>query len=207
MFESIGVKLSTFREDMALRYAAKYLPDSQLQFHGLVTCDHYRNKELIHTQCGSNIFTLEGRAKILNCIFRGVATDAKIYVGIYKLDVTPLETHIAGTGSASGQLGTSGTYGECLDADYDSPATNKPEYVIASVASNANPMLCTNTASKATFVMAQGITVYGAFLSNVASKTSPTGGTLFCAKKFTSSRAVIADDELAITYVITTTSS
>lgn len=203
MLKSIGVKLGEFRDDMALRYAAKHLPESQIQFHGLVTCDHYRDQELIHTQTGSNIFTTQGMAKILNCIFKAVATDAAIYVGIFKNDVTPLVTHVAGDGTASGQLGTSGTYGECLDADYDSPATNKPAYTIATTSTAA----CTNTASKATFVMAQGITVYGAFLSNVASKTTPTGGTLFCAKKFTSSRAVIADDELAITYALSCTSS
>ena len=199
----VGVKLDSFRDDRGVMYACKHADESKLEFHGLVTCEHYRNDELIHTQTGSNIFTTQGMAKILNCIFKAVATDTYIYVGIFKNDVTPLVSHVAGDGTASGQLGTSGTYGECLDADYDSPTTNKPVYTIATTSTAA----CTNTASKATFVMAQGITVYGAFLSNVASKTSPTGGTLFCAKKFTSSRAVIADDELAITYALSATSS
>jgi len=197
--KTIGVKLDTFRDDPALQYAARHLHESQLAFHGLVTCEHFRKGELIHTQTGHNIFTTEGMAMILNCIFKAVATNAAIYVGIFKNDVTPLVTHTAVT-----HLGSAGTalYAECLDADYDSPATNKPAYTIATTATG----VCTNAASKATFVMAAGITVYGAFLSTVAAKTASTG-TLICAKKFTASRAVIADDELAVTYQVTCTSS
>lgn len=199
MKNPIGVKLDEFRDSLALRYAMKHLHESQLGFHGLVTCEHYRDRKLIHTQTGSNIFTTEGMAMILNCIFKAVATNVAIYVGIFKNDVTPLVTHTAVT-----HLGNAGTalYGECLDADYDSPATNKPVYTIATTAT----AVCTNTASKATFVMNAGITVYGAFLSTVAAKTASTG-TLICAKKFTASRAVIADDELAVTYQVTCTSS
>jgi len=193
----VEVKLGQFREDAALRYAARHLNESGLAFHGLVTCEHFRNNELIHRQTGSNIFTTEGMAMILNSIFKAVAVNAVIYCGIFKTDVTPLVTH-----TAAAQLGTGGTYGECLDADYDSPATNKPVYTIATTAT----AVCTNTASKATFVMNASITVYGAFLSTAAAKTA-TSGTLICAKKFTASRAVIADDELAVTYQITTTSS
>jgi hypothetical protein len=54
--------------------------------------------------------------------------------------------------------------------------------------------------------MAASITVYGAFLSTVAAKTATTG-TLFCAKAFSSSRAVIDNDVLAITYVLSLTTS
>ena len=197
MNDSIGVRLDEFRDDAALRYAAAHLHESQLGFHGLVTCEHFRKGNLIHTQTGHNIFTTEGMAMILNCIFKAVATNAVIYCGIFKNDVTPLVTH-----TAAAQLGTGGTYGECLDADYDSPATNRATYTIATTTT----AVATNTASKATFVMNAGITVYGAFLCTVAAKTA-TSGTLICAKKFTASRAVIADDELAVTYQITCTSS
>jgi hypothetical protein len=180
-----------------IRYAAKYRVESGLQPHGLVTCDHFRGGNLIHTQTGPNTFTTEGMARILNISFRAQATEAAIYVGIFKNNVTP-----AVGDTAAAKLGAAGTYGECQDADYDSPATNKPAYTMASTST----AVATNTASKATFTMAAGITVYGAFLSTVAAKTGTTG-TLFCAKAFTSARAVIDDDELAVTYQLTLTTS
>jgi hypothetical protein len=180
-----------------LRYARKYLQDSGLAMHGLVTLDHFRNGDLIHSQVGKNTFTTEGMARLLNVQFRAQATDAAIYVGIFKNNVTPA---LANTAAAC--LGAAGTYGECQDADYDSPATNRPAYTMASTST----AVATNTASKATFVMNASITVYGAFLASSQAKTATTG-TLFCAKAFAASRAVIADDELAVTYQITCTTS
>jgi hypothetical protein len=198
MGKIVGVKLDSFRDDAGLKYAVKHLPESGIQFHGLVTCEHYRDQNLIHTQSGKNTFTTEGLARILNVCFRAQATDAAIYVGIFKNNVTPALADTATT-----KLGNAATgYGECQDADYDSPATNKPAYTMASTTT----AVATNTASKATFVIAQGITVYGAFLSTATAKNA-TNGTLFCAKAFASSRAVIADDELAVTYQITCTTS
>jgi hypothetical protein len=180
-----------------LRYAAKYRAESRLSVHGLVACDHFRNGNLIHTQTGPNTFTTEGMARILNIVFRAQTTEAAIYVGIFKNNVTP-----AVGNTAAACLGAAGTYGECQDADYDSPATNKPAYTMASTST----AVATNTASKATFVINASITVYGAFLSTATAKTATTG-TLFCGKAFTASRAVIADDELSVTYQLTLTTS
>ena len=180
-----------------VRYAVKHLHESGLQLHGDVTCDHYRNDELIHTQTGKNTFTTEGMARILNIVFRAQATEAAIYVGIFKNNVTP-----AVGDTAAVKLGAAGTYGECQDADYDSPATNKPAYTIASTSTAS----CTNAASAASFTMAASITVYGAFLSTGQAKTATTG-TLFAAKAFASSRAVIDNDVLAVTYIVSCTTS
>jgi hypothetical protein len=196
MFKSIGVKLDSFRDDLALRYAAKYMPESKLGFQGIVTCEHFRDGKMIHTQTGKNIFTAEGINHMLNVVFVATARDAVMYVGIFKGNVTPAD----GDTSAV-KLGSGGGYTACQDADYDSPATNHATYT--GVVSSKS---CTNTASKATFVIAGSITVYGAYLTNNQAKTA-TAGKLICAKLFTSSRAVIADDELAITYVINVTSS
>jgi hypothetical protein len=136
-------------------------------------------------------------ARILNIVFRAQTTEAAIYVGIFKNNVTP-----AVGDTAAVKLGAAGTYGECQDADYDSPATNKPAYTIASTSTAT----CTNAASPASFTINASITIYGAFLSTAAAKTA-TSGTLFCAKAFSSSRAVIADDVLSVTYVISCTTS
>jgi len=190
--------LTIFRDDANLRYAAKYARESGIAFHGDVFTDHFRKGRLIHScNQGHNTFTTEGMARLLNIVFRAQATEAAIYCGIFKNNVTP-----AVGDTAAVKLGAAGTYGECQDADYDSPATNKPAYTIASTSTAS----CTNAASPASFTMNASITIYGAFLSTAAAKTA-TSGTLFCAKAFSSSRAVIADDVLSVTYVISCTTS
>lgn len=198
MGKIVGVTLGQVMDHADMRYAIKHLPESGLQLHGNVWTEHYRNGELIHScNQGGNTFTTEGMARILNVCFRAQATDAAIYCGIFKSNVTP-----AVGDTAAAKLGASGTYGECQDADYDSPATNRPAYTMASTTT----AVATNAASKATFVMNASITVYGAFLASSQAKTATTG-TLFCAKAFAASRAVIADDELAVTYQLTLTTS
>jgi len=190
--------LTIFRDDANLRYAAKYARESGIAFHGDVFTDHFRKGRLIHScNQGHNTFTTEGMARLLNIVFRAQATEAAIYCGIFKNNVTP-----AVGDTAAVKLGAAGTYGECQDADYDSPATNKPAYTIASTSTAS----CTNAASAASFTINASITIYGAFLSTAAAKTA-TSGTLFCAKAFSSSRAVIADDVLSVTYVISCTTS
>jgi len=190
--------LTNFRDNADLRYAAKHQRESGLNFHGHVYTDHFRDGKLLH-HCdqGGNTFTTEGMARILNIVFRAQATEAAIYCGIFKNNVTP-----AVGDTAAVKLGAAGTYGECQDADYDSPATNKPAYTIVSTSTAS----CTNAAAPASFTMNAGITVYGAFLSTIAAKTGTTG-TLYCAKAFTSSRAVIDADVLAVTYTISCTTS
>ena len=190
--------LTIFRDNADLRYAAKHQRESGLNFHGHVYTDHFRDGKLLH-HCdqGGNTFTTEGMARILNIVFRAQTTESAIYVGIFKSNVTP-----AVGDTAAAKLGAAGTYGECQDADYDSPATNKPAYTIVSTSTAS----CTNAASAASFTMNASITVYGAFLGTGAAKTDTTGK-LMCAKKFTTARAVVDNDVLAVTYVITCTTS
>jgi hypothetical protein len=163
-----------FRDNPDLAYAAKHLEESCLAFHGIVTLDHYRKGELIHTQTGGNIFTTEGRNHLLDIIFRAQTTNAAIYMGIFKSNQVP-----AAADTAAAKIGSGKTYDECLDADY-TPNTNRPAYTIAAAGSS----ICTNAASPAVFtIVAASITIYGAFLCNVATKTASTG-VLICAKAF-----------------------
>ena len=196
----IPIDLSNLRDSAETRYRAKHAIEAGLQFHGHVFTDHFRDGQLIH-QCdqGGNTFTTEGMAYLLNIIFgtTSKAGSAIWYVGIFKNNVTP-----AVGDTVAAKLGAAGTYGECQDADYDTPLTNKPAYTIAATVT----AVCTNAAAAASFTMAAGITVYGAFLSTVAAKTATTGY-LMCAKAFTSPRAVIDNDVLAVTYQITCTTS
>ena len=196
----IPIDLGNIRDSAEARYAAKHFMESGLNFHGHVFTDHFRDGKLIHScDQGGNTFTTEGLNYLLDIIFgtTSKAGAAIWYVGIFKSNVTPGLTDTATT-----KLGAVGAYGECQDADYDLPATNKPAYTIAAAASNS----CTNAASAASFTIAKSITVYGAFLGTGAAKTETTGK-LMCAKKFTTARTVVDNDVLAVTYVITCTTS
>jgi hypothetical protein len=68
-------------------------------------------------------------------------------------------------------------------------------------ATNANPSVVTNTASKATFTMNGTTTVGGAFLTSNNTKGGTTG-TLFSAADFQSpgDRSVVSGDILSVTY-------
>jgi hypothetical protein len=169
----------------------------QMRCKGIVTCEHFRKGELIHEQTGFNTFTTEGMAKICNIIFGTTAKTGAIgtFVGLFKNNIVPA------VGDTAAKLGSGNAYGECQDADY-TPATSKPNYTIAATTTAG----CTNAASKAEFTMAAAITVYGAFISMVAAKTD-TVGPLICAKKFTTARATEIGDVLAISYVISLTTS
>jgi hypothetical protein len=188
--------LDHLRDNPAVKYAVKHISNSGLQFHGGVTLDHFRDGKLIHSQFGTNTFTTEGMAALLNIMFGNVAKAATpiFCVGIFKNNVNP-----ALGDTAAAKLGAAGTYGECQDADYDLPLTDKPSYVIASTAT----AVITNAAdANKNFTMLAAITVYGAFLSTEPAKTAVTGY-LMCAKKFGTARAVIDNDVLSVTYVIT----
>lgn len=179
------------------RDAVKAAMSGNAQIEGLVTLDHFREGKIIYNETGKNIITTEGLNQILNVVFGAVAKDATIYCGIFKSNVTP-----AAGNTAASQLGAAGTYGECQDADYDDPATNRPEWVDAA----ASAGVITNSASKASFTIAASITVYGAFLASSQAKTATTG-VLYAAKRFDTSRAVVDDDVLQVTYQLSLSSS
>lgn len=201
MSEIIQARLNVepILDNRELRYAVKHQGDG-LKLQGLWQCDQFRDGKLISggypESC--NLFTTEGLAKLHNIMFWETAKAAsKIwYIGCFKQNVTPASGNTAATA-----LGAAGTYGALQDSDTD-PATNYPSYNTATTAT----AVITNAAAKAAFTIKASITVYGAFLSSIQAKTG-VSGTLMAAKKFSASRAVIAADELAITYELTATSS
>lgn len=189
------------RDNNEMRYAYKHQRDG-VGFIGNVRCDHSRDGVLIPPvgwEATPNTFTTEGMAFLLNTIFHDISKAASNiwYVGIFKGNITP-----GLTDTAAVKLGAAGTYEECQDADYDSPATNKPSYIPVDTAT----AVITNAASAASFTIAASITVYGAFLGTTAAKATATG-TLICAKKFGTARVVIDNDVLAVTYQITASTS
>lgn len=189
-----------FQSEKEMAYALKHKRDGVI-FTGNVQLQHRRGEVVLYDSWMEkpNIFTTEGMAYLLNIIFHDISKAASLiwYVGIFKNNVTP-----ALGNTAAACLGAAGTYGECQDADYGTPATNRPSYVTVDTAT----AVITNAASKAEFTMAASITVYGAFLASSQAKTATTGY-LMCGKKFDASRAVVNGDVLAITYQITASSS
>jgi len=147
-----------------------------------------------------NTFMVEGLARLLNIIFHDVAKAASeiFYVHIFTNNVTP-----AVGNSASVHMGAAGTYGVGQDATYNDPATNAPAYTTADTATAS---ITNAVAGKAEFTIATTTTIYGALLSTIQAKTG-TSGYLMAAKKFAASRAVIADDQLSVSYGITLTTS
>ena len=181
-----------------IAYAVKHIGESDLKFHGSVFTDLWRDGKYLEYEFpqGKNTFTTTGMNLVLGVVFKSDDEPSAIYCGIFKNNVTPAAA------DTSAKLGSGNAYGECQDADYDSPATNRPAYTVATPGS----AICTNAASKAEFTIAATITVYGSFLSDQQAKTS-VAATLICAKKFAASRAVIDNDVLAVTYIITCTTS
>lgn len=194
--------VNPFADNKELRYAHKHRQDGVI-FTGNVRCEQFRSGQVIPPngwEPTPNTFTTEGMARLLNIMFHDIAKAASeiFYVGIFKNNVTPALADTAAT-----KLGAAGAYGECQDADYDDPATDKPGYTTADT---STAVITNAVAGKAHFVMNDAITVYGAFLSTEKAKTATTGY-LMAAKKFSTARAVIADDELYVTYQITASTS
>ena len=184
-----------------LKYAVKHQHDGA-RFVGKWRCDQFRDNKLISGGYFEkpNIMTTEGCARLLNIIFHDIAKAASeiFYVALFKNNVTPA----AGNTAAVCQ-GAAGTYGSLQDADFDDPLTNNPSYTTADT---ATATITNAVAGKAEFTIAQSITVYGSYLTTDQAKTG-VAGYLFCAKRFAASRAVIADDVLAVSYEISITSS
>ena len=84
------------------------------------------------------------------------------------------------------------------EGNYTPVATDTAATITANSASGQS---ITNAASKATFTINATKSVYGAFLASASAKSATTG-TLFSASKFSAARAVVDDDQLLLTYVL-----
>ena len=195
----MGKNIITDPKEIA--YALKHILDSNLEATGNWFLEHRRDGKILHSawEPNHNTFTTEGLALMHNVLWGATAKPAQIYCGLFKNNVTP-----ALADTALAKLGAGSTYGECQDADYDSPATNRAEFEIAATTT----AVATNAAAKCEFVMANAsaITLYGGFLCTAAAKTATTG-TLICAKAFATPRPVSDNDEISVGHSLTFTSS
>jgi hypothetical protein len=163
---------------------------SKLGIHGRFIVDCFRAGKLLWHEEFQNHITDEGLKRILDVMFHATTQTSPWYVGLFN------DNHTCdGTETYDVPVFTE-------DTDYDS--ATRPEYVEAAASA---AFVTTNTASPASFVITTGgQTIYGAALFSVSTKGDHTGGAnnvLFCCEKFGTARAVLAADELKVTYAIT----
>jgi len=172
-----------------------------LRVTGIYQCDVYRKGVLISGGYPEppNTFTYEGLDYLMDIVLYTTSKAASRiwYVGLFWNTVTP-----ATSNTAAACLGAAGTYGAFQAADFDEDTY--PAYTSAAAVDGVT----TNSANKAEYtIQATGPdTIDGAFLSTSSDPTE-TSCYLLCAKKFTTARTVVADDEIAVTYTVTIANS
>jgi hypothetical protein len=165
------------------------LPDAGLRVGGKFLCEHVRAGEIIDTWETPNIVVNEGLNALLNIMFAGSTQITTWYLGLFEANYTPVAGVTAATITAASTECTA--YDEATRVAYNEAA--------------ASSQSITNSANKATFTFNATKTIYGAFLVSASAK-SATSGTLFSAAQFSSSKAVVDDDQLLLTYTFTASS-
>jgi len=136
-----------------------------------------------------NVVTDEGLDHILDVVLHGATQITTWYVGIFESDTTP----DGDTTYATPVFTESSAYDEAARVEYEEAASSSQSV--------------TNSANKATFTISDTKTIYGAALfgggtNATAIGDTTSGGTILCAGQFSSSRAVVDDDVINVTYTI-----
>lgn len=151
--------------------------------HGVFDVEHRRGGKLISRDLSPNLFTVQGFNHMLATEYGGGTAVNPWYIALFEGNVTPVDTWTAANFTANST--------ECTAYD----ETNRVTYVEGTPAAAA----LDNSANRAVFTMNASKTVYGGALISVATKSAP-GGFLAAASRFSSPRAVVAADELAVKY-------
>lgn len=160
-----------------------YMPESRVFLGGVFEHELIRNGESLGVQRDANLVTNEGLDHVLSVLLAGGTQVSPWYVGLFEGNYTPVAGDTAATFVASSTESTA----------YDEAA--RQAYVEAAPSSQS----VTNSSNKATFTMNATKTIYGAFLASASAKSATTG-TLLSASRFSSSRAVVDNDQLLVTY-------
>lgn len=135
-----------------------------------------------------NTFTIEGLNYLMNCGFKAASPETAFFVAPFSGNVTPASSLTAATFVATMTEVTGYT-----------PAT-RPEFVEGTVAAGA----VSNSASRAEITATGALTVWGAGLLSVATKSAGTG-VLAAAAKFSAVRTLAITDVLAFQWTLTLT--
>lgn len=152
---------------------------------GVFEWECWRDGKLIWKDKSHNIVTNEGLDRILDVYFAGETQTATWYVGLVETD----------TSEAAGMTYDVPVFTESTSYDEGT----RPEYDEAASSSQS----VTNSASKATFTISASKTMYGAALFSISTKGDHSPGAnnvLHCYSKFGTSRDVIDNDVINVTY-------
>lgn len=163
---------------------------SRATIGGVFHCAIRRDGKIIDEWDEPNLVTNEGLNHALDAVLSGGTQITSWYIGIFEGNATPAATWTAANVTANST--------ECTAYD---EATRQ-----AWTEAGASSQSITNSAAKATFTINATKTVYGAFLVSNSTKSATTG-TLFSAARFSASRALVAADELLVTYTVNATTA
>lgn len=170
-----------------------YLPKQKAIVGGVFEVTHRRNGDMLAREAGPNLLPTQGLNHMLDVTLHGSAQITPWYVALFSGNVTPGATL---TGATFAAVTTEFTnYAETTRVAYDEAA--------------ASGGVTDNTASRSIFTInGAGGTVYGGALLSASAKGA-AGASDIClaAARFSTSRAVVSGDELAVRYTITLTSA
>lgn len=170
-----------------------FFPRANAILGGVFEVDHRRNGVQIgFTGAEPNVIPTQGLNHMLDVVLRGTAGISPWYIGLFTGNVTPGATL---TGATFAAVCTEWTgYSEGTRVAFDEAA--------------ASGGVTDNAANRALFTSTGSATVYGgALLSASAKGAAGSGDICLAAARFSSSRAVINGDELAVKYTLTLTSA
>jgi len=165
-------------------------PGGLLRVGGFFTGQILRQGEIVDEFECPNLVVNEGLNDLLDVYIGGATSPGQWYLGLFQGNYTPVATVTASTIAANAV--------ECVDYD----EANRQQFDPAAAASQS----VTNAASRATFTFNASRTVYGAFLASSSTKNG-TDGVLFSAARFGTSKAVVDDDQLLLTYSFSASSA
>ena len=161
---------------------------SGVKLQRLFRVECYRKGEPIWAEKAHNIVTNEGLDRSLDVMVGGKAQISTWYCGLVETNTTATATM---------------TYDVPIFTEstaYDE--ATRPAYVEATATAGS----VTNAANKATFTINATKTMYGAALFSKSTKGDHPAGAdnvLYCYAKFSAERAVVDDDVINLTYVVT----
>lgn len=164
------------------------IEETGLEVGGVFTFEHVRDGKVIDSWEEPNTVVTQGLNYILNTALGATAKLADWYLGIFEGNYTP----VAGLTAATVKAAAS----ECVTYD----EATRPAWTDAPSTTG----IITNAAARAEFTMNADKTIHGAFLisTNAKDGSADSGGTLFSASRFGTSRPVLIADVLIVTYSV-----
>ena len=173
-----------------LNAAGLIVPSHKILGHGHYRGEIVRAGETIDTFEFDNLVVNQGLNYLLGAALAAQTVVTSWYIGLFSGNYTVLAADTAATIAANATEVSAYT------------AAARQLWVPAVPASQS----ATNSASQATFTFNAGVTIYGAFLLSSAT-ISGASGTLFSGAQFGAAKAVVAGDQLLLTYTYTAASA